>query len=159
MEAQEVHEMYITDAQFDWLDDVLGKAAQSGKPAFVFSHYPADDAVDKNGNYTSRLTDMLAAYNREHDIFSFVGHTHMPMYLFWSFHDDDGYPEIYLPRLTELAGAGDNEIFKESGVGAEIEVYESEVTVRGRNFYAGEWRAEDGGMCEMTYALKNPVGE
>ncbi len=158
MESQEVYDMYISEEQFDWLEGVLGKAAQSGKPAFVFSHYPADDVVDENGNPSSRLTEMLAAYNEEHDIFSFVGHTHMSTYLFWSFHSYDGYPEIYLPRLTELAGPDDNEIFKESGVGAEVEVYENEVIVRCRNFYTGEWRTEDGTPTEMTYALKNPVG-
>ena len=159
MEAQEVYEMYISDEQFTWLEGVLEKAAQSGKPAFIFSHYPANDVVDAKGEATSRLTDMLAQYNEEHDIVSFVGHTHMPLYLFWSFHNDDGYPEIYLPRLTELAGGGDNEIYKESGIGIEVEVYENEVCVRGRDFYNGEWRYDsaDETMCEMTYNLKNPV--
>ncbi len=159
MEAQEVYEMYISDEQFAWLEGVLEKAAQSGKPAFIFSHYPANDVVDAKGEATSRLTDMLAQYNEEHDLVSFVGHTHMPLYLFWSFHDDDGYPEIYLPRLTELAGSGDNEIYKESGIGIEVEVYENEVYVRGRDFYNGEWRYDsaDETMCEMTYNLKNPV--
>ena len=159
MEAQGVYEMYISDEQFAWLNGVLEKAAQSGKPAFIFSHYPANDVVDAKGEATSRLTDMLAQYNEEHDIVSFVGHTHMPLYLFWSFHNDDGYPEIYLPRLTELAGGGDNEIYKESGIGIEVEVYENEVCVRGRDFYNGEWRYDsaDETMCEMTYNLKNPV--
>ncbi len=159
MEAQEVYEMYISDEQFAWLEGVLEKAAQSGKPAFIFSHYPANDVVDATGEETSKLTDMLAQYNEEHDLVSFVGHTHMPLYLFWSFHDDDGYPEIYLPRLTELAGSGDNEIYKESGIGIEVEVYENEVYVRGRDFYNGEWRYDsaDETMCEMTYNLKNPV--
>ena len=159
MEAQEVHEMYMSDEQFEWLEGVLEKAAGSGKPVFVFSHYPADYVVDENGEETSRLTQMLADYNSEHDLFSFVGHTHMPLYLFWSFHDYDGYPEIYMPRLTQLAGSGDDEIYKESGIGAEIEVYENEVVVRGRNFYEGEWRYDtvDETMCEVTYTLKNPV--
>ena len=158
MEAQTVHEMYMSDEQFDWLEGVLAEAAKSGKPAFVFSHYPADYVVDKDGNETPRLTDMLAEYNEEHDLVSFVGHTHMPLYLFWSFHDYDGYPEIYLPRLTQLAG-DDNEIYKESGIGIEVEIYENEVYVRGRDFYNGEWRYDtvDETMCEMTYDLKNPV--
>ena len=158
MEAQKVYEMYISDEQFAWLEDTLSKAAESGKPAFVFSHYPADEVTDKDGEYTSRLIDMLAEYNKENDIFMFVGHTHMPMYLFWSFRDE-GFPEIYLPRVTELGGEGDDEIIKNTGVGAEIEVYENEVTVRARDFYSGEWRYEEdeGKFCEMTYQLKNPV--
>ena len=159
MEAQEIYEMYISDEQFAWLEDVLSQAAQSGKPAFIFSHYPADDVVDKEGNSTDRLTDMLAAYNETNDLFSFVGHTHMPLSLFWSFHSSDGYPEIYLPRLTDLYGE-DDEIGKRSGIGVEVEVYENEVLVRGRNFCSGEWLVEDpddGEMCEVTYTLKNPL--
>ena len=160
MEDQLVYEMTMTDAQFAWLEDVLQKAAGSGKPVFVFSHYPADDAQDENGNSTNRLTEMLADYNKEHDLFYFCGHTHMPLYLFWSFHNSDGFPAIYLPRLTELAGADDHEVFDNTGIGIEVEVYENEVLVRGRNFYTGQWRVDDkdtGELCEMTYTLKNPL--
>lgn len=157
MESHGVSELYMTDAQYDWLESVLAKAAQSGKPAFVFSHHPSYDAVDENGEETSRLSDILAAYNREHDIFSFVGHTHRPLYLFWSFHDDNGYPEIYLPRLTHLAGEKDNEIYKESGIGIEVEVYDGSVCVRGRDFYNGEWRYDsaDEKICEVTYPVRD----
>lgn len=161
MEAQLVYEMMMTEEQFAWLADVLAQANGSGKPAFVFSHYPADDVVDENGNNTDRLSKMLAAFNETNDLFYFCGHTHMPLWLFWSFHDDLGFPEIYLPRLTELAGNGDNEIFDGSGDGVEVELYADRVLVRGRNFYRGEWKVDDeetGALCEMTYALKNPLG-
>ncbi len=160
MEEQLVYEMTMTDAQFAWLEDVLQKAAGSGKPVFVFSHYPADDVQDENGKSTDRLVDLLADYNKEHDLFYFCGHTHMPLYLFWSFHESDGFPEIYLPRLTELAGADDHEVFGNTGIGIEVEVYENEVLVRGRDFYRGQWRVDDedtGELCERTYPLKTPV--
>ena len=160
MEEQLVYEMTMTDAQFAWLEDVLQKAAGSGKPVFVFSHYPADDAQDENGKSTERLVDLLADYNKDHDLFYFCGHTHMPLYLFWSFHESDGFPEIYLPRLTELAGADDHEVFGNTGIGIEVEVYENEVLVRGRDFYRGQWRVDDedtGELCEKTYTLKHPI--
>ncbi|MBQ5970119.1 MAG: metallophosphoesterase [Clostridia bacterium] len=160
MEKQEVHEMYVSDEQFAWLEGELEKAAKSGKPTFVFSHYPTDDVVDADGRYTDRLTDLLAEFNKTNDLFCFVGHTHMPLMLFWSFHTSDGFPEIYLPRLTDLYGENDNEIGKRSGIGIEVEVYETEVTVRGRNFYTGKWLVDDedtGELCEVTYQLKNPV--
>jgi len=162
MEAQLVYDMVITEAQFNWLKNVLALAADSGKPVFVFSHYPADDACDENWNYTNRLVDMLAEYNKTNDLFYFCGHTHMPLYLFWSFHTGNGFPETYLPRLTELGGEDDNEIFGNSGIGIEVEVYENEVVIRGRDFYTGEWRVDDedtGELCEVTYQLKNPIGE
>ncbi len=158
-EAHKVYDLVISDEQYEWLEGVLEKAAESGKPVFVFSHFPMSDETDTEGNLTDRLTQLFAEYNRENDIFCFVGHTHMPMYLFWSFHSDDGFPEIYLPRLTELYGENDREPGKNSGVGAEVEIYENEVCVRSRNFYTGEWRYEEdeGAFCEMTYELKNPV--
>ncbi len=160
MEEQLVYEMTVTDAQFAWLEDVLQKAAGSGKPVFVFSHYPADEAQDESGKETDRLINLLAEYNKTHDLFYFCGHTHMPLYLFWSFHDSDGFPEIYLPRLTELSGDNDDEVFRNTGIGIEVEVYENEVLVRGRDFYRGQWRVDDeetGELCEMTYPLKTPV--
>lgn len=160
MEEQLVYAMTMTDAQFAWLEDVLQKAADSGKPVFVFSHYPADDAQDESGEETDRLVNLLAEYNKTHDLFYFCGHTHMPLYLFWSFHTSNGFPEIYLPRLTELAGADDHEVFGNTGVGIEVEVYENEVLVRGRDFYRGQWRVDDEDtdeLCEMTYPLKTPV--
>ena len=102
---------------------------------------------------------MLAEYNKENDIFCFVGHTHMPMYLFWSFHTSDGFPETYLPRLTDLGGESDNDPFEDTGIGLEVEVYENEVVLRARDFYRGEWKYDtySDAMCEVTYPLKNPV--
>lgn len=160
MEDQLVYEMMMTEEQFSWLEGVLAEAENSGKPVFVFSHYPADEAIDETGEYTDRLIDMLAEYNETHDLFYFCGHTHMPLWLFWSFHEDNGFPEIFLPRLTELSGE-DDEIYKDSGDGVEVELYGDRVLVRGRNFYHDEWKMEDketGEMCEMTYTLKNPIG-
>ena len=158
-EAQEVYDLVMSDAQFAWLEDVLSKAAQSGKPAFVFSHFPTDDASDETGKSTDRLMDMLKAYNETNDLFCFVGHTHMPLYLFWSFHTSDGFPETYLPRLTSLGGEKDNEVNDNTGVGIEVELYDDEIMIRGRDFYRGEWKYDDYDetMCEVTYPLKNAL--
>ena len=159
-EAQRVYEMPMSDAQFAWLGDVLEKAADSGRPAFVFEHFPTDDATNMDLVPTDRLTNMLAEYNREHDLFCFVGHTHMPLHLFWSFHTYDGFPETYLPCLTRLGGEDDHTVLRDTGVGLEVEVYENEVVLRGRDFLRSEWyhdAAEDDTLCEKTYGLKNPI--
>jgi len=160
MEDQLVYEMMMTEEQFTWLESVLVEASASGKPVFVFSHYPADEVIDETGEYSDRLIDMLADYNRENDLFYFCGHTHMPMFLFWSFPTSEGFPEIYLPRLTDLGGENDHEILNRSGDGVEVEIYGDQVLVRGRNFYSGEWKIDDeetGDLCEMTYTLKKPI--
>ena len=122
MQAQKVHEFFMTKAQFLWLETVLNQAAEKGKPVFVFSHYPADYAVDENGD-TNRLTELLSDYSAEHDLFCFVGHTHMLLNLSRSFHTSDGFPQTYLPCLTELSGENDNQPFRNTGVGVVVEVY------------------------------------
>ena len=51
----------------------------------------------------------------------------------------------------------DNIITDKTGCGVEVEVYENEVVIRGRNFYTGEWATDGTGLIEKTYPLKNPV--
>ncbi|MCR5150662.1 MAG: metallophosphoesterase [Clostridiales bacterium] len=157
MESHEVHNMLISNEQFEWLEKILSLSKESNKPVFVFSHFPANYAVNENREHTNLLTKMLADYNKEYDIFSFVGHTHRNLNLNWSFNLRDGYPEIYLPRLTELTGENDNKIFEKSGIGIEVEIYENNVYVRGRNFYTGEWEFDsyNNDPCEKEYILKN----
>ena len=160
-EAQTVNSMYISEAQYEWLDGVLEKAGESGKPMFVFMHHPTDYTVDADGSYTYRLTNKLAAFNRTHDLFCFVGHTHMPMHLYWSFHTDDGFEETYLPCLTRLSGEKDNEATKDTGTALEVELYEDEIVLRGRDFFRSEWYTDswedDEPLCEVRYPLKNPI--
>lgn len=160
-EGQKVHDMPMSDAQFAFLEDALATAAESGKPAFVFEHFPTDYATDLDLRSDDRLQDILAEYSREHDLFCFVGHTHMPL-MSYSFHNDNGYPETYLPRLTELGGQDDNEPNSSTGVGLEVELYENEIVLRGRDFYRGKWEIHSSGdypgvILEKTYALKNPL--
>ena len=162
-EAQRVYEMPMSDTQFEWLEGVLEQAADSGKPTFVFEHFPTDDATNLDLEPTDRLVQMLADFNREHDLFCFVGHTHMPLHLYWSFHNSDGFPETYLPCLTRLGGESDDGILDDTGVGLEVEVYENEVVLRGRDFFRGAWLVDsaedDGALCEKTYPLKNPAAD
>ena len=159
-EMQLVSDLYMSDEQLSWLEDVLRKASGTGKPAFLFSHYPTDYLVDEEENPSGRLVDILAEYASEHDLFCFVGHTHMPMFLFWSFDEDNGYPEILLPRITDLSGS-DDEPYDETGVGVEVEIYENEVLVRARDFYRSVWKYDevDETMCEMTYTLGNTAAQ
>ena len=159
-EAHEVHDFVMTAEQMDWLREVLAEAADSGMPAFVYSHYPTDYAEGTDGRDCG-LTELLADYAREHDLLSFTGHRHMPMHLFWSFDDDNGYPEFSLPRLTELGGADDHEVYEDTGVGVQVEIYKNEVSVRARDFYRGQWKIDqwedDLPLMEWTYELKNPI--
>lgn len=153
MDAQTVNYTIISEEQYSWLENVLALASESGKPAFVFSHYPAGYTYDENGNHTNRLVNMLAEYNKTNDLFYFCGHTHID-FSSWSFHTENGFVETYLPRLTELDGACDNVVTEVSGIGVEVELYENEVVIRSRNFFTGNWLYEGDTPCERTYELK-----
>ncbi len=148
--------MSLSDDQLEWLRLTLENAAGSGKPAFVFSHHPERAARNIDPDYGYTLTDVLTAYAESHDLFYFSGHTHRTLEAD-SFQTFYNFPETSLPCLTKLTGEKDNIILDETGVGVEVEVYENEVLIRGRNFYVGEWAADGDDLLEAAYALKNPV--
>lgn len=154
-EGHTSNNIQVSEAQLQWLEDELAEAAESGRPAFVFLHHPVSTAIYETGARASRLGNILTSYNREHDVFVFVGHTHRPLSLDRSFRNY-GFPETYLPCLTKLYGEKDNEPHEDTGIGLEVEVYRDEVVLRGRDLYRGEWYrdADREELCEVTYTLE-----
>ena len=153
-EQQNIDAMHMSDDQYAWLELMLEDAARSGMPTFVLAHYPPRMAAPINPESPYKLTDMLAAFNREHDLFYLCGHLHQSPNAS-SFHAWSGFPETYLPCLTALTSEG--KICDESGFGEMAEVYPDRVVFRFRNFYRGEWAQLDGAPLEATYFLKNPI--
>ena len=142
------------DVQLDWLQDALD-AANGDKPVFIFAHLPLQRAQMQGDSDTDSLSAMLARYGAQHEVFCFVGHTHMDLSLSRSFRSGDGYTQIYMPCLTELIGERDNEPTERTGDGVEVEVYDDELVIRGRNFFRGEWIGSDEGetLLEVRYPL------
>ena len=155
-EEHSSNSMEMSSKQLDWLRQTLETAGNSGKPVFVFSHHPERASYRIDPDYEYSLTDILKEYAEDHDLIYFSGHTHRPLTRS-SFGGYYNFPEISLPRLTELTGEKDNEVYDGTGYGVEVEVYENEVVIRGRNFYTGEWAAQGDTPLEETYTLKNPV--
>lgn len=145
------------DVQLQWLQNALD-AADGDKPVFIFAHYPLQRSDMQGDSDSDSLSAMLARYGAEHNVFCFVGHTHMDLSLSRSFRAYNGYRQIYLPRLTELNGARDNEPSKRTGDGLEVEVYDDELVIRGRNFFRGEWIGTEDGETpfEVRYPLQEP---
>lgn len=143
------------DVQLDWLQNALD-AADGDKPVFIFAHLPLQRSDMQGDSDTDSLSAMLARYGADHDVFCFVGHTHMDLTTY-SFRSYNGYKQVYLPRLTELVGDKDNEPTKRTGDGVEVEVYDDELVVRGRNFFYGEWKVSGDGekLLEERYPLRN----
>ena len=110
----------ISEAQYEWLDGVLKEAGKSGKPIFVFSHYPVSDGKDS----PDRLSEMLNDYD---NLLYFYGHTHS-----WlgedTAHTYNGVNCINIPKTTEPTDY-------DTGIGAYVEVYEDEIVVRIKDFY------------------------
>ncbi len=156
-EQQNIDSMFMSDAQFEWLEGTLKSAAQSGMPTFVLAHYPPRMAQPINPDSEYNLCRMLAEYNREHDLFYLCGHLHhVPDAT--TFHAWSGFPEVYLPCETQLTVVDDeNVIGSETGFGAIVEAYPDRVVIRIRNFYFGEWAELNGAPMEATFSLKNPI--
>ena len=155
-EQQNIDYMHMSDEQYAWLEAVLEDAARSGLPAFVLAHYPPRLALSINPDSPYNLVSMLAEYNRDHDLFYLCGHLHHAPDAA-TFHAWSGFPETYLPCLTQLTDDGSRSIFEGSGVGEVVEVYTDRVVFRVRNFYFGEWTQLNGAPLEAVCTLKHPV--
>ncbi len=136
-------EQYISPEQFSWLDGVLKEASASGKPVFLFNHWPLNDVFPEVwteghvGAQSDELKTALQKYGSR--IFYFSGHLHMGV-----FEGDGGYKEeglityINVPSFGSENTNGDADA-QETGLGLQVEVYENELVVRVRNFVQHEW--------------------
>lgn len=126
-EGDTVHDMYVSDAQLEWLKAVVSEAKVNNNPFFVFSHHPVN--YIENGSY-DRVSAVLNTYD---NVLFFCGHTH------WALSEYSVYTEnsvkcINIPKSTEYRTDG-----YETGIGAVVEVYKDEILVRFRDFDDGEW--------------------
>ena len=136
-------EQYISDEQFEWLDNELKTAAESGNPVFVFNHWPMNDTFSQVwpeghvGEQSERLHQVLTKYNNR--IFLFTGHLHMGI-----FENDYGIKEdgkityINVPSFGSENDDGDADV-QDTGMGLQVEVYDTQLVVRIRNFVTHQW--------------------
>lgn len=138
-DTEECNERNLSDAQLDWLEAQLDAASQTGKPVFVFNHYPASHINAGHDRYLQLVT-------KYPDTFVLVGHMHYYIY-FGRLRGENTTPEIWVPCLSMLDE--NSEPTDKTGLGYLMEVYDDAVVFRGVNFYAG---------CltdtEQRYALK-----
>lgn len=136
-------EQYISDEQFEWLDNELKTAAESGNPVFVFNHWPMNDTFSEVwpeghvGEQSERLYQVLTKYDSR--IFLFTGHLHMGI-----FENDYGIKEdgkityINVPSFGSANDDGDADV-QDTGMGLQVEVYDTQLVVRIRNFVTHQW--------------------
>ena len=120
----------LTDTQLDWFASELASAAETGKPIFVFCHFPyyymGADCYD-------RYVSLLNSYD---NIFVIVGHMHYYMRA-TTIPGEKGTPEIWVPCVTMTDE--NNEPYEETGLGYLMEVYEDSVEFRAFNYYTDEF--------------------
>ena len=136
-------EQYISDEQFEWLDNELKTAAESGNPVFVFNHWPMNGTFSEVwpeghvGERSERLYQFLTKYDNR--VFLFTGHLHMGI-----FENDYGIKEdgkityINVPSFGSENDDGDADV-QDTGMGLQVEVYDTQLIVRIRNFVTHQW--------------------
>ncbi|MBQ4208379.1 MAG: metallophosphoesterase [Clostridia bacterium] len=134
----------LSDKQLDWLEAQLDAAAETGKPIFVFNHYPASRIGQGHDRYAALVT-------KYPNTFVIVGHMHYYI-RFGRLYGAHVTPEIWVPCLSMMDENG--EANDKTGLGYLLEVYDDEVVFRGMNFYEG--RLTD---VEQRYALQTPQAE
>lgn len=139
-DAAESNYRVMSDEQLDWLEATLDEAAETGLPIFIFNHHPHSSLTQGAARFKSLLT-------KYPNTFLFVGHMHYYINFVTIYGEENNTPEIWVPCLI-LTGA-DYSITEETGLGYQLEVYDDEVCVRGRNYYSGSWTD-----VQKTYVLK-----
>ncbi len=135
-------QQYLSPEQLSWLDGELKSAAESGKPVFLFSHWPLDGvfsdvwAEGHIGAQSEELHTLLTKYDNR--IFFFTGHLHMGIYENgYGVKEDGKITYINVPSFGSENTDGDADV-QNTGMGLQVEVYETGAVVRVRNFAAHE---------------------
>lgn len=136
-------EQYISDEQFEWLDNELKTAADSGNPVFIFNHWPMNDTFSEVwpeghvGEQSERLYQVLTKYDSR--IFFFTGHLHMGIFENdYGINEDGKITYINVPSFGSENDDGDADV-QDTGMGLQVEVYDTQLVVRIRNFVTHQW--------------------
>lgn len=129
---------YLSDAQLAWLDGELAAAAESGKPVFLFSHWPVNEVFAEvwPEGHVGTQSDALQALLQKYDnrIFFFTGHLHMGVRADgYGVADAGNITYINAPAFGADSENGDADV-TEPGMGLQVEVSDAQVVVSVRNF-------------------------
>lgn len=131
-------EQTFSQAQLDWLDYMLTQAAQNapGKPVFVMNHNPlkgtnnVDERWPDGGSAGEQSDDVMNILQKHDNVFFFSGHLHAP-------YDSSGVTQVGNVFFVDLPAFHEGE---SAGIGYVVEVYETQVVFRARNFIASQWK-------------------
>lgn len=134
-------EAYHSPEQLEWLQGELAEAAAAGKPVFVFNHNPLEGKFEhfwpagNVGPQGDQLDSILK--NCGTRVFYFSGHLHMGIYENGNgLAQEDNVTYVNVPGFGEECNYGD---LVDAGMGWQMEVYDTKVVLRLRNFARSEW--------------------
>ncbi|MFF9478347.1 metallophosphoesterase family protein [Streptomyces sp. NPDC014733] len=149
-------EVWLSEAQFRWLEDRLRYWARHRKPVMVISHHPLPDTVSgtRNKLYRSDYLQpdrLLGLLGRHRDVFLFTGHTH------WDLTLSDWYVRRVVPGTANLDGfsvvntgavqtgyadngqGGEDTVPGRFNQGLQVDVYRDRVVIKARDIANGTW--------------------
>jgi len=134
---------YLSPEQLQWLEGELKSAAESRKPVFLFSHWPLNDVFAEVwpeghvGEQSEELHSLLTKYDNR--IFFFTGHLHMGVFENnYGIKEDGKITYINVPSFGSENDDGDADV-QDTGMGMQVEVYDTYLVVRIRNFVTHQW--------------------
>lgn len=138
---------YISDEQLAWLESEI--ASSNGKPVFIIGHQPLKkthglpdtwraSALPDDGSIGDQSDEIKAIFEKYPNVFFITGHLHTGLgkYTYEKLGDSH---LVCLPSISVANLGGD---YNANGTGYMVEVYETEVVFRTRNFSKGEWVPE-----------------
>lgn len=134
---------YLSIEQLNWLKAELESAEESGKPVFIFNHYPLSHTwplvwPEGHVGLESELLHILMRSSKNQIVY-FSGHLHMGLYdNEVSSIKEGNVTYISVPAFGADNNVGDADI-QDKGMGLYVEVYGDEILVRMRNYADHEW--------------------
>lgn len=136
-------ETYLSTDQIQWLDNLLAAAVGGGKPVFISCHHP----LASIGDEADDLYAVMKKYDGKLDIFFMTGHWHTPFGA-GSVVTDGSVTFVALPCYGKGTQSGPGK----TGTGYCVEVYDSKVLFRARDFTGGVWVPEYDTAVTLTAA-------
>lgn len=149
---------YLSNNQLDWLKKALSKNGDPHKPIFLFLHQPFSDTVTGSGPAYSQNNIIQAKELREilikyPQIIMFSGHTHseltLPKMIF-----NNGFTMVNDGAIESPWDMTEKEV-QGSAQGLVVQVYNTKVEIKGRDFKKGEWLSNCSIDIKGAYSFYN----
>jgi hypothetical protein len=156
-----IDHVYMSDEQLDFLRSQLEKYSKQNKPVFVLSHHVLKETISGSRqspylNDYMQYDELMSILGNYSNAFFFSGHSHWTLELpDWAVNvkvpggDKKGFTAVNTGAIqTGWMSAGPNggEVVTPDGgsfnQGLQIEVFDDEVVIKGRNFKTNRWMQE-----------------